>query len=259
MAIVKLSCLGKKKNTRPIDPTVTQPPDADIVEVKATALATATSHSCHGGQRNIEQKSGLSSLIHYHSSWYKLTRATAWLMRARDWLRQSKPRQPISPMLNLAGLRSAQSVSHVQAAHFQEDIAILSSDQPLHQGSGLPKLNPKLRQSMLVVCGRATLHMNHEQLHTFIMECEQVLNSRPAVSDDPRDLQALTQSMLLGSADDHELPIGASAGDGDFLRRRWRAIQAMTHPFWHRWRRKYLQKPAAKNQMAHTRTYSQGE
>ena len=25
--------------------------------------------------------------------------------------------------------------------------------------------------------------------------------------------------MLLGSADDHDLPIGASAGDGDFLRR----------------------------------------
>ena len=122
-----------------------------------------------------------------------------------------------------------------------------------HMGGAWERMIRSTRKILRALTSERLL--TDEQLHTFITECERVLNSRPltAVSDDPRDLQALTPSMLLGSADDYDLPIGASAGDGDFLRRWWRAIQAMTHSCWHRWRREYLQ-----NQQQRTKWHTPG-
>ena len=109
-----------------------------------------------------------------------------------------------------------------------------------HMGGAWERMIRSTRKILRALTSERSL--TDEQLHTFLTECERVMNNRPltAVSDDPRDLQALTPSMLLGSADNHDLPIGGSGGPSDFLRRWWRAIQEMTHSFWHRWRREYL-------------------
>ena len=83
--------------------------------------------------------------------------------------------------------------------------------------------------------------LDDEGLATLMCEVESIVNGRPLtkVSDDPRDLKALTPNHLLlhfGTT----LPPGVFRKEDVYFRRRWRQVQYLSDVFWRRWLREYL-------------------
>ena len=68
------------------------------------------------------------------------------------------------------------------------------------------------------------------------------MNGRPLtkVSDDPRDLEALTPNHLLLLQSGPTLPPGVFTKGDTYSRRRWRQVQYLADVFWRRWIREYL-------------------
>jgi len=84
--------------------------------------------------------------------------------------------------------------------------------------------------------------LDDESLHTFMCQAEYIVNSRPltAVSDDPHDLEALTPNHLLTLRNVLMMPLGISAKEDCYCRRRWKQVRYMADVFWRRWSREYL-------------------
>ena len=81
-----------------------------------------------------------------------------------------------------------------------------------------------------------------ESLATLMCEVEAIMNGRPLtkVSDDPRDLEALTPNHLLLLQSGPTLPPGVFTKGDTYSRRRWRQVQYLADVFWRRWIREYL-------------------
>ena len=80
-----------------------------------------------------------------------------------------------------------------------------------------------------------------ESLHTFILEVESTINSRPLtpLSDDINDFEALTPNhFLLGRASPN-LPIIYSPQHNN-LKSKWKQVQSTLNEFWKRWAKEYL-------------------
>ena len=77
--------------------------------------------------------------------------------------------------------------------------------------------------------------LSDESLMTLLCEVESIINGRPItkVSQDPRDLEALTPNLLL-------LPPGIYRKEDTFSHRRWRQVQYLTDQFWRQWSREYI-------------------
>ena len=60
------------------------------------------------------------------------------------------------------------------------------------------------------------------------------------VSNDPKDLEALTPNHLLLLRAGPTLPPGAFTKEDNYSRRRWRQVQYLADVFWRRWIREYL-------------------
>ncbi len=134
-------------------------------------------------------ESPLESLVKRYSSWWKLKRAVAWLLRYRTNLKkkaQQKAGENASECdgrvanLTVAELQKAKRniIRHVQSTSFPEVIKMLSS-QPKQtrtdrgkvlKDSSLRKLNPELNEDMLVVGGRLKqAEINDEAKHQMIL------------------------------------------------------------------------------------------
>ena len=92
---------------------------------------------------------------------------------------------------------------------------------------------------------RATLKeqiLDDESLSTLMCEIEAILNGRPLtkVSEDSRDLEALTPNHLLLLRSGPTTPPGNFSQHDLYSRRRWRQIQYLADVFWRRWTREYL-------------------
>lgn len=70
--------------------------------------------------------------------------------------------------------------------------------------------------------------------------CESIVNGRPVtkVSDDPKDLEALTPNHLLLLRSGPSLPPGFFQKDAIYSW--WRQIQYLANVFWRRWIKEYL-------------------
>ena len=91
----------------------------------------------------------------------------------------------------------------------------------------------------------ALLHeqrLDDESLPTFLCEVEAILNGRPltSVSNDPRDLEALTPNHLLLLRAGADLPPGMFTKEDCYSRRKWRHVQYLSDQFWRHWTREYL-------------------
>ena len=73
-------------------------------------------------------------------------------------------------------------------------------------------------------------------------EVEAIINGRPItkMSDDPKDMTALTPNHLLLLHQQPALPPGTFRKEDSYARRRWRQIQYLADQFWRRWTREYL-------------------
>ncbi|XP_055711452.1 uncharacterized protein LOC129806705 [Phlebotomus papatasi] len=87
-----------------------------------------------------------------------------------------------------------------------------------------------------------TRHPTDEELHTFFIEVEYILNNRPLtyVSIDPDDETAITPNHFLIGRSGENRPIGTFDDSDLFLRKAWRRAQYYADHFWRRWMREYL-------------------
>ena len=93
-------------------------------------------------------------------------------------------------------------------------------------------------------CLRHTLEeqvMDDEALSTVVVECENILNSRPLFefSRDPNDLRPIRPNDVLQGQPSAGLPPGDFPGEG-LLKRRWRQMQQRVDQFWKRFYSEYL-------------------
>lgn len=81
-----------------------------------------------------------------------------------------------------------------------------------------------------------------ETLHTFLVEIENLINSRPItfVSDDPEDAQSLTPNMLLKGRQESIIIHGHFERRDELLRKQWRISQLWAQEFWNRWQKEYV-------------------
>ena len=84
--------------------------------------------------------------------------------------------------------------------------------------------------------------LDDEGLATLLCEVESIVNGRPVtkVSDDPRDMEALTPNHLLLLRLGPSAPPGIFSKDEIYSRRRWRQVQYLADIFWRRWIKEYL-------------------
>ena len=84
--------------------------------------------------------------------------------------------------------------------------------------------------------------MDDERLATLMCEVEAIINARPLtkVSDDPRDMNALTPNHLLIMKANQSFPHGVFNKSEQYSQRRWRQVQYMAELFWKRWVKEYL-------------------
>ena len=76
--------------------------------------------------------------------------------------------------------------------------------------------------------------LDDEGLSTPMCEAEAIVNGRPLtkVSDDPRDLDALTPNHLLLLRAGSRLPLGIFQKEDIYCKRRWKQVQYMADIFW---------------------------
>ncbi|KAL0177328.1 hypothetical protein M9458_026222, partial [Cirrhinus mrigala] len=140
-------------------------------EVKKGVLVNATTVK--------ESADVMQQLTEYFSSWIRLKKAVAWLIRVKVTLvNLSKKRKEINEQykdqervnkeltrykmslkqtyLTLDDLRQAELdiVRHCQQQKFQEEISALQRKEPVKKGSRICRLNPQLQEGILRVGGR---------------------------------------------------------------------------------------------------------
>ena len=84
--------------------------------------------------------------------------------------------------------------------------------------------------------------LDDESLNTLMCKVESIVNGRPItkVSDDPKDLNALTPNHLLLLRAGRAIPPGVFSKEDNYARCRWHQVQHLSNVFWSRWTREYL-------------------
>lgn len=111
-----------------------------------------------------------------------------------------------------------------------------------HFGGFWERLIRSVRRVMYSLLKEQVGKLDDEALSTVLCEVEQILNNRPltALSDDPKDLEALTPNHLLIATKNRGLPPGEFTSDDNYVKRKWRQVQHVANVFWSRWSREYL-------------------
>ena len=109
--------------------------------------------SCNVCAINVDDKHPLQALCDHYSSFYKLKKAVAWLLRIRDHLsKRHKPRGPIRfPEMHAA---ETLLITFVQERIYEAEMASLKRDGHLARISPLLKISPIVADGLLVVGGR---------------------------------------------------------------------------------------------------------
>ena len=84
--------------------------------------------------------------------------------------------------------------------------------------------------------------LDDDQLHTFLLEAESILNSRPLtpITTDADGSEPLTPNHLLKLCPTGNFPPSLPSDENCCPRRRWKHVQYLADQFWRRWSREYL-------------------
>ena len=121
--------------------------------------------------RKLEENSTLS-LVHYHSSWIKLVKSVAWILRIKRKLRKQESDSVTNPFLTIADCNDAKkSVIHVvQQNVFSEEIIALEQGNSVKKSSPLFKLHPVIHDCLLRIGGRLRkAPMSFDEKHPIIL------------------------------------------------------------------------------------------
>ena len=194
-------------------------------EVKSHASAIVSSPVLH-----------IDKLLQHYSSWIKLKKAVAWLLRYKDFLRGHRK---FEGYLTAKELKEAEVniLRHVQSSNYGKECKSLLKDESVGKDSSIRSLTPVMGEDGLIrVGGRSD-----EMFETVLSEVEAVINGRPItkVSDDPKDENALTPNHLLLLGSGCSFPPGVFCSN-DMYRRKWKFVQHLVNCFWKRWIESYV-------------------
>jgi len=117
---------------------------------------------------------------------------------------------------------------------------IYNTPKSSHAGGVFERAIRSAREHLRHVIGDQSL--TEENLMTFIVEVEFLVNSRPltSITDEPDDVSALTANDLLILKPMDPLPPGVFTIGQAQLRKGWKQVQALANCFWRRWTSEYL-------------------
>ncbi len=117
---------------------------------------------------------------------------------------------------------------------------IFNTPTASHQGGIWERQICTVRKVLNSVLNQQAL--DKEGLYTILCEVEAIMNDRPITksSNDPNDLEPVSQNHLLLMKKLPIMPPGVFVKEDCYSRRRWRHIQYMADLFWSRWTREYL-------------------
>ena len=114
----------------------------------------------------------ICKMITYHSSWLKLQRCAAWLVRFCEWLRNRKT-SPNTEALTSEELQEGTLLIMrlVQARSFTEELRDLKANKVVKASSRLAKLKPVLTEGVLRVGGRLeeAVVLSYDEKHPIIL------------------------------------------------------------------------------------------
>ena len=109
-----------------------------------------------------------------------------------------------------------------------------------HMGGSWERMIRSVRRILVSLTEERTL--NEDQLHTFLLEAESILNSRPLipVTTEADSQEPLTPNHLLKLHPSGNLPPCITSKSDCYAKQRWRHVQYLANQFWTRWSREYL-------------------
>ena len=109
-----------------------------------------------------------------------------------------------------------------------------------HIGGAWERMIRSVRRILTALMTEQTL--DDDQLHTFLLEAESILNSRPLtpITTDADGLEPLTPNHLLKLCPTGNFPPSLPSDEHCCTKRRWKNVQYLADQFWKRWSREYL-------------------
>ena len=111
-----------------------------------------------------------------------------------------------------------------------------------HMGGVWERMVRSVKTSLNATIMAEGVSLNDFTLMTVLTEVEALVNSRPItpVSDDVKDMEALTPNHFIMGRASTALPTCVTYDDNVTPRRRWKQVQSISQQFWDRWRKEYL-------------------
>lgn len=113
-----------------------------------------------------------------------------------------------------------------------------------HMGGVWERMIRSARAALSAMLIAQPCTLDDELLHTFLVEAEAIVNSRPLVymdTTDPDNSQPLTPAQILTLKDKVVMPPpGNFVKEDQFCRKRWRKVQYLANQFWQKWIKEFL-------------------
>ena len=93
-------------------------------------------------------------IISYYSSWYRMVKGVAWLLRFKKWLQNKNTKFDKFISVKEKTEASVAVIKLVQAEVYNKEINMLAEGKSISKGSSLSKLNVKSFDGLLRVGGR---------------------------------------------------------------------------------------------------------